>query len=161
MNIPVGTGTDGKVFGSGFLSSTLNSTGVSLRAPTARRPTVHASMHACPAVTEKKTHAKTNCRDRDKDPTNMHTIVSSRLEAPSMDKALKLPLKQTRFGGKSKWVRCNVVLPVGSRRPENEPPDLSLQTRFVLPQTGGSEPKFRGFPVLETLAFQRYGFANR
>ncbi len=54
-----------------------------------------------------------------------------------MGKALKLPLKQTRFGGKSSWLRCNVVLPVGSRRPANEPPDLTLQTRFVWPQTGG------------------------
>ncbi len=59
------------------------------------------------------------------------TNVPYQLETPSMGKAMKLPLKQTRFGGKSNWVRCNVVSPVCSRRPANEPTALSLQTRFV------------------------------
>ncbi len=42
------------------------------------------------------------------------TSVSNQLGTPSMGKALELPLKQTRFGGKWNWVRCNVVSQVGS-----------------------------------------------
>ncbi len=89
------------------------------------------------------------------------TIVSRRLVTPSMGTALKLPLKQTRFAGKWNWVPCHVVLPVCSRRPANDPPELNLQTRFVWPQTTASEAKFRGFPVLETPVFQRHDFAGR
>ncbi len=78
-----------------------------------------------------------------------------------MGKALKLLLKQTRFRGKSNWVRCDVVLPVGSKSPANDPPDCGLQTRFVWHQTGGSEAQFGRFPVFEILAFQRHDIAGR
>ena len=80
-------------------------------------------------------------------PVDVPIIVSYRLETPSMSKALKLPLEQTRFAGKSNWVRCDAVLTVWSRRPANEPPNLSLQTRFVWPQTdrfGGQVSKVSG-----------------
>ncbi len=44
---------------------------------------------------------------------------------------------------------------------ERPPPDLGLEIRFVWPQTGRSEAKFRGLAVCETPAFQRYDFAHR
>ncbi len=65
------------------------------------------------------------------DPPREGTTVSYRLETPSMGKAPELPLKQTRFGGKSNWVRCDVLVPVCSRSSANEPPHLSLQAQFA------------------------------
>ncbi len=78
-----------------------------------------------------------------------------------MDKALKLPLKQTRFGGKSKSVRRNVVLPVGTLRPANEPPDLSLQARLVWPQTRGFGGQVSKASGLCNPCFSRHDFAGR
>ena len=64
-------------------------------------------------------------------------IVSYRLETPSMGEALKPPLNTTRFVAESNRGRCDVLLPVCSKRPANEPHDLGLQARLVWPKMEG------------------------
>ncbi len=58
-----------------------------------------------------------------------------------------------------RWLRR--ALPVNSKRPANDPPDLGLQARLFGLKRVDSEAKFRGFPVFEVPAFQRHDFAGR
>jgi hypothetical protein len=71
-----------------------------------------------------------------------------------MGKALKLPLEQTRVAGNSKWVRCDVELPVCSRRPATNPQIWAGEPVLFDPKQGGGSLSFEGLRSLKALLFK-------